>query len=86
MATNHVLVDGVRYKLGGAMIEVFRYQMDATGWAEREAETGDETAQRVLDRRDAFLAAMPPRLRWELIHTCLELAAHAAAVQEAKTK
>ena len=86
MASDTVQVNGYRYKLTGAMTEAFRYQIDATGWAEKGAREGDETAEWVIARRDAFLEAMPPRVRWQLIHTCLELAAHAAAVQESKSK
>lgn len=86
MASNSVSVNGVRYKLTGAMAEAFRYQVDATGWAEERAEEGDETAKWVIARRDAFLKAMPPRVRWLLIQSCLELAAQAAAVQESKSK
>jgi hypothetical protein len=84
MASKHVTVGGHRYKLSGALTEAFRYQMDATDWAETEAENGDPDAQRVLDRRDEFLKAMPPRMRWLLIHTCLQLAAHAALAEEKK--
>lgn len=82
MASDTVKVNGIRYKLTGAITEAFRYQLDGTGWAEG----GDDTAKWVIERRDAFLEAMPPRARWLLIHACLELAAHAANVQENKGK
>lgn len=84
MASNRVVVDGRPYKLSGAILEAFRYQVDATNWAEVDAEAGDTDAQRVIDKRDAFLKAMPPRARWMLIHACLQLAAHTALVQEQK--
>lgn len=84
MASQTVTVNGIRYKLGGSITEAFRYQLDVTDWAYSEAEKGDPDAQRVIERRDAFLKAMPPRARWLLIHTCLQLAAHAALVQETK--
>lgn len=87
MASNRVEVDGIGYKLTGALTEAFRYQLDATDWAEAAAADGDDdTAKWVIERRDAFLKAMPPRARWLLIHTCLQLAAHAANVQENKGK
>ena len=84
MASETVTVNGIRYKLTGSITEAFRYQVDATGWAEIEAEKGDATAQWVLQRRDDFLKAMPPRARWLLIQSCLQLAAQAALVQETK--
>jgi hypothetical protein len=84
MASEIVVVKGIRYKLFGSITEAFRYQLDVTAWADVEAENDDPTAKHVIERRDDFLKAMPPRARWLLIHTCLQLAAHAALVQETK--
>ncbi len=84
MASQTVKVNGHPYHLVGAMTEAFRFQVDVTGWAEAKAEEGDTTAQWVIEQRDAFLKAMPPRARWHLIQACLQLASEAALVQESK--
>ena len=85
MTAKYVQVGPHRYKVSGAITEAFRYQLDATGWADAAAaEDDDKTAKWVIERRDEFLEAMPPRARWLLIQTCLELASNAAAVQESK--
>ncbi len=86
MASGRVVVDGHNYSLRGGILQAFGYQLDATDWADAEMENDNETAEYVTRKRDAFLAALPPRGRWLLIHACLQMAAHAALVQESKKR
>lgn len=87
MAAKYVTYRGRKYNLFGALTETFRHQIDLTNYGspiDGEADWLPEARLEAAARRDAWLRAMPPRLRWWLIEACLDLAKEAAAVQESR--